>query len=778
MSMLRRAVVIGLALVLAIVAGTLIYSYAWLRSTLPPTSGTVTVEGTGARIEIDFDRMGVPQVWAASSRDAWFGLGWLHAADRLFQMELLRRVADGRLSELFGDATVDSDIEQRRIGHRRLARAGLDGLEVPARQALEAYAAGVNAYVARSTLPFEFRLLGASFAPWTIEDSLTVTSFQIWYSDDLSNVERFLVTQVLDGMAPDRARTLLPGAPSTSADVGLAIARRMVPDRAAVASLVRSLKMSLASNAWAIAPTRSASGHAMLASDPHTQERNLPGLWYIAGLHAPDLDVAGITAPGVPGVVMGHTRAAAWGMTASGVDLRDHYVERINPDNPGEYLTPDGWLPFDVGTETIEVRGKPPVALEVKRTRHGPVIRENARAGEAIAWQWAGFDFSPALLVNAAISLPHVTDWPGFWARMSRAGAGAFNWVFAGADGEIGYGMGSPIPVRPAGHDGVLPVDGTTEAGDWAGYVRPDRRPHVVDPPEGWVANANDSPDIEGLGYRLSGLGFANDRIQRARAVLAATERPDFEDMMAMQLDRVDLSVLRWKDDALAALEPLSGPATSALRSWDGSMDRDSTTAAIVNLWLAALNRDIFADELGGPVPHVLFEAVFARAESPWYDDTRTPEVETREDLVRRAMREALDQAAGRTWGEIATLTLAHPMARVPVLGWFLRLSRGPFPWGGSPGSLNSNFFRFDDDGAYVQGITPAFRQIVDFADVDGALMAMPAGQSGNPMSPHYFDFWPLWRTGSYWKVPLTRERVRERLASTLVLEPPTRSAP
>ena len=170
--------------------------------------------------------------------------------------------------------------------------------------------------------------------------------------------------------------------------------------------------------------------------------------------------------------------------------------------------------------------------------------------------------------------------------------------------------------------------------------------------------------------------------------------------------------------------------------------------------------------------PRPFFEAVLARAESPWYDDTRTPEVETRDDLVRRAMREALDETAGRAWGEIATLTFAHPMARVPVLGWFLRLSRGPFPWGGSAGSLNSNFFRFDASGGYIQGITPAWRQIVDFADVDNALMAQPAGQSGNPMSPHFFDFWPLWRTGSYWKVPLSRERVRERLASTLVLEP------
>ncbi len=772
MSKLRRIVGIGLALVLAIVAGTFIYSYAWLRSTLPPTSGTVTVAGPDARIEIDFDTMGIPQVWAASDRDAWFALGWLHAADRLFQMELLRRVADGRLSEIFGDATFASDIEHRRIGHRRMAAAAMDNLEVPARAALEAYAAGVNAYVGQATLPFEFRLLGAAFAPWTVEDSLAVTSFQVWYSDDLSNTETFLVTRVLDGMAPDEARTLLADAPGAMADAGLAIARRMVPDRAAAASLIASLKVSLASNAWAIAPSRSASGHAMLADDPHTQGRDLPGLWYIAGLHAPDLDVVGITAPGVPGVVMGHTRAAAWGMTASGVDLRDHYIERTNPDNPGEYLTPDGWLPFDVRTETIEVRGKAPVTLEVKHTRHGPVIRESSRTHEAVAWHWAGFDFSPAALVNSAMALPYVTDWASFWARMGSAGGGAFNWVFAGANGEIGYGMGSPIPIRPPGHDGVLPVDGATEAGDWTGYVPIDRKPRTVDPAEGWVANANDAPDTEGLGYTLSGPGFAADRIQRARARLAAAGRPDVEDMMAAQLDRVDLSVLRWKGDAIAALEPLSGPATSALRSWDGSMDRDSTTAAIVNLWLAALNREIFSDELGGPVPRVFFEAVLGRAESPWYDDTRTPEVETRDDLVRRAMKEALESAAGRTWGQIATLTLAHPMARVPVVGWFLRLSRGPFPWGGSAGSLNSNFVRFDAGGGYIQGITPAWRQIVDFADVDNALMAMPAGQSGNPMSPHFFDFWPLWRTGSYWKVPLTRERVQERLSSTLVLAP------
>ena len=774
MSKLRRVVLVTLGVALLVVLGVCISSYVWLRSTLPPASGTIAVEGLAAPVEIDFDTMGVPHVWAATERDAYFALGWLHAADRLFQMELLRRSADGRLSELFGEAALETDVEQRRIGHRRLAASAPGDLDPPARDAIQAYVAGVNAYLARSTPPFEFRLLDTTPAPWSVEDVLAIASFQSWYSDDLSDTADFVVQKVLDGMAPAQAETLLPAAPATTAG---AVARWMLPDAAAVTSLVRSLRMSRASNAWALAPGKSVSGQALFANDPHTQGRDLPGLWYIAGLHAVDtgLDVVGVTAPGMPFVGMGHSRHAAWAITAAGVDLRDHYVETVNPDDPGEYLTPEGWRAFEIRSESIAVRGRPaPVRLDVKWTRHGPVVRENAEARQAVAWRWAGFDFSPAAVANAAVALPHVTGWDRFWELLGDSSGGAFNWVFASASGDIGYGMGSPVPLRPF-DDSVLPVDGSTDDHEWQGYASRDRKPHVVNPPDGWVANANNAPDASGLGERLTGLGFLEDRILRARQILSGKDRFDVADMIAAQLDRTDLSALRWKADAIRMLEPLSGSATSELRAWNGSMDRDSRPAAVVNTWLGLLNRDIFTDELGGPVPRAYFEAVLARADSPWYDDTRTPRVETRDDILRRAMQEAFDEAAGRTWGQMAPLTLAHPMGRVPLVGRLLRLRRGPFPWGGSPGSLNSNFYRTDPGGGYVQGITPAWRHIVDFGDLDNALVSVPAGQSGNPMSPHFFDFWPLWRTGSYWKVPLTRERVRERLSTTLVLRPAAR---
>jgi penicillin amidase len=774
MRWLRRALVRALAVLLVVLFGVFGYLYAYLRSTLPPTSGTVTAAGLGAPVDIDFDTMGIPQVWATTERDAYFALGWLHAADRLFQLELLRRAADGRLSELFGEVTLQTDIRQRRIGHRRLAQEALAALDASARVVVDAYVGGINAYLATGRPTFEFRLLGATPAPWSVEDVLTVASFQAWYSDSLSDVDEFMVRQVLGGLDPAKAETLLPEAP-----VGITghVARWMMPDRAAVDSLVRSLKLSQASNAWAIAPSKSDSRHAMLACDPHTQGPDLPDLWYIAGLHAGDtgLDVVGITAPGVPGVVMGHSRLAAWGMTASGVDLRDHYLEKVNPDNPDEYLTPDGWQPFERRSETIAVRDRAEaVTLDIKWTRHGPVVAEDERAHRAVAWRWAGFDFPPAALVNGIIALPHAADWAAFWRAVGEGGAGAFNWVFAGANGEIAYGMGSPVPIRPDTQS-VLPVDGSTTTHDWRGYYPVDRKPTEVNPPRGWVANANNAPDTTALGYQLAGPGFDQDRILRIRQILEKKERFDVEDMMAAQLDPIDLSALRWRDDAVRMLKPLDGKATSDMRSWDGSMAADSSSAAIVNTWLADLNQQIFGDEMGRAVPRPYFETVLARPDSPWYDDGRTPQVERRDDILGRSMRLAFAEAKGRTWGQLAHLVFAHPMARVPVVGTLLRLERGRFAWGGSPGSLNANFYHRDARGGFVQGNSPAWRQIVDFGDLDNALVSMPAGQSGNPMSPHFFDFWPLWRTGSYWKVPITRDRVEERLASKLVIQPGAR---
>ena len=774
MRILRRA---GL-LLLVLLLGVFVYAYAYLRSTLPPTSGTVTVAGPTAPIEIDFDTLGIPQVWAQTETDACFALGWLHAADRLFQMELLRRSADGRLSELFGEVTLPNDIAQRRIGHRRMAHAALAGLAPGDRARLEAYAAGVNAYVAQATLPFEFRLLGATFQPWTVEDTLAVVSFQAWYSDDLTNADDWLVARVVGGMSVERAKTLLPGppAPAPPASVGAAVARWMLPDRAAVDALLGSLTLARASNAWAIAPAKSGTNHAVLADDPHTQGKDLPGLWYIAGLHAADtgLDAIGATAPGLPGIIMGHSRAAAWGMTASGVDLHDHYVETVSPADPREYLTPDGWKRFEERHETVAVRGRAePVALDVLWSRHGPVIDQDAAKHEAIAWRWAGFDFSPATAVASLLAIPHVTDWDAFWRTAGTAGAGAFNWVFASANGQIGYGMGSPVPIR-TWSDTVLPVDGSTDAHEWRGYYPLDRKPHVVDPPDGWVANANNAPDTSGLGYTLGGLGFDGDRMQRIRQLMHPKDkdRLDVTDMIAMQLDRVDVAALRFRDDAVRVVMPLNSRVGSDLKSWDGSMTPDSTEAAIFNVWLADLNRDIFSDELGGPVQRVFFEAVLSRPESPWYDDVRTPQVETREDMLVRAMKEAYTEVGGRAWGKLAHVTLEHPMARVPIVGALLRLRRGPFEWGGSPGTIDASIYARDPAGGFVQRLGPAFRQIVDFSDVDTALMALTAGESGNPMSPHFFDFWPVWRTGTYWKVPLTRARVRDRLSSTLVLAP------
>jgi len=765
----RRLLAVLLASLLVLLLALAVVPYVFLRSTLPPTSGIADVAGLTARVEIDFDTMGVPHIWAETEGDAYLALGWQHAADRLFQMELLRRSASGTLAELFGEVALESDIEQRRVGHRRMALDAVTELREGDRARVEAYVAGVNGYLALGTRPFEFHLLRTTVAPWTVEDVLAIGSFQAWYSDDLSD-STFLIERVLDGLDRGRARTLLPGGTAPGW-----VSHRMLPDRDAVAGLVASLKMSIASNAWAVSSARSASGAALLASDPHTQGPDLPGLWYIVGLHAADtgLGVVGVTAPGVPGVAMGHTRDAAWAITSSGVDLRDHYIERVHPDDDRQYLTPDGWRPFDVRAETIHVRGRvDPVVVEVKWTRHGPVVREDPKAHRAVAWRWAGHDFSPAALVAASLRLPHLREWEDFWEAAANAGAGAFNWVFASGRGRVAYGMGSPVPIRGFA-DSVLPIDGATNAREWQGYYPPELKAQLVSPPAGWVANTNNRPDTSELGYTLTGLGFNEDRILRLRQLLLRKPSLDVSDMIAAQLDQVDAYVLRWRDLAVRACEGLGAQAPAgALRAWDGSMAPGSTEAAVFNVWLDALGRAIFVDEFGGPAPRPHLEAALADASSPWWDDTRTPEVETASEVMQRAMAQALEETAGRAWGELHHLVFAHPMAPVPVIGGLLRLRRGPFPWGGSPGSLNASFYRRDPAGGFLQGNSPGWRGIVDFNDLDNALMVLPAGQSGNPASSHFFDFWPLWRAGRYWTVPLTRERVLERHASTLVLRP------
>ena len=764
---LLRALLVLLVLVV-IAAG-----YVWyqLQATLPPTSGTLQVAGVAAPVTITFDAMGIPQVWAQSEADAYFAVGWLHAGDRLFQMELARRSATGRLAELFGEPALELDVRQRRLGHARRAAQIVPELDEATRGLLQAYVDGVNTYIARDRLPFEFRLLGVGCEPWTVADVVALTGFQTWFTDSI--LERELAYQrIAAKVGEEKARSVIEAYPEWAPSTVVAS-----PE---IADLVRGVVGAQASNAWALGSERSASGSAQLASDPHGDVTALPGFLYLVGIHAADtgLDVVGATTPGMPVISMGHSRAIGWGVTAAGVDAKDFFRERLHPEHPDQYQTPDGWATFTRVPEPIKVKGREkPEELVVEISRHGPVWQRDEATGEVLTLDWTGLDRLTPASFAALFALPRATDWASFRAAAAELGAANLNFVYADAAGNIGYQMVAAVPIRPCA-DSRLPLPGEDGACDWQGYHPQDELPHVLNPAAGWVGNFNNRPQGDDLGYPLPGT-YHPDRAWRFAELMSVHPAVDLSLSAELQLDVTDRLALTWRDEAVRRLEAQGHQdLAQLLRRWNGTMTADSKPAALINLWRAELARLIFEDELGTDmlptVSREMVETVLGDADSPWIDDVRTPELETRDQLLDQALQRAVTAAADQAWGQIHHLTLRHPFARVLPFASLLGLQRGPYPASGSWGTLKASFNYRRQDGTFASVVAPMCRRIVDFGDVDGAHMVLPAGQSGNPMSPHFFDFFKLWQAGEYWMVPLTRERVEERAVSKLELVPVT----
>jgi penicillin G amidase len=666
-----------------------------------------------APVEITFDARGVPQIWAETDADAFFAIGWLHASERLFQMELVRRLSRGELSEVFGDAAYDTDVHQRRIGFAR----GLDAnkLSPQARAAMQSYVNGVNSWIAQATLlPPEFVVLRFEPRAWTIEDCMAVSNYQTWFSHELMDQDRKYqqLVEKLGMQATALQHAGNPWSPPT------------VPD----------LRMSNASNTWTLAPSRSSTGAALHASDPHLAIDQAPGLWYLAGLHSKEgLDVVGVTYAGGPFVVMGHNRDIAFSFTVASIDVIDYFDDRAV---------------VTVAREVIRVKGEDkPRVLEVKRGSRGVMIDDKT------SLLWAGMLTDPAAAGDAGLRLQKAKTFDDFRRAVTAFGALDANWMYSDRAGNIGYQLGAPIPIRD--YDSYLRQNASDPKSAWRGFRALEETPHALNPAQGFLASSNNQIVSDQWPYRVPGF-YDPYRITRADALLRTKRTP--QDMRAMQLDTISGIALRWK--ALAGLD-----------SWDGSMSSDSKEATQFAAWWRRMPRAVFEDDLGedwdtGRV--VLDEALTTGIA---VDDKRTPQVETLQHISKRAMAEAKEIANGRTWGEACTLLVKHPLARVKILDRWLKLNRGPYPAWGDPGTLNANFYSYHHDSkAFRAHVGASMRFVLDWSDVDAFTINGALGQSGNPFSPHYDDFLPMLRNGETWNVPFSREKVFARAKSTLRL--------
>ncbi|MFH1765012.1 MAG: penicillin acylase family protein, partial [Gemmatimonadota bacterium] len=600
--MIRKALKLGLLLVVLVLAVGY-HAVHRLRTGPEIRSETLTLGGLREPVEVLYDSMGVPHIFASSLDDLFFAQGHVHATHRLWQMEMFRRVFQGRLSEIYGSATLDTDRFLRTIGLEEAAVAGTPSPDTPIYRQMERYAEGVNAAIDtwRGFLPPEFVLLRFRPEPWNPVLTQGVEKIMAWdLADYQTGLSLAAAREVLGDSAlaplmpsyPDWGVTIVDGWPVAQAGAATSpsplppapppelLAQASLPDDGApileLGSVVR------ASNSWVVGGERSRSGKPLVANDMHLA-LNAPNIWFLVGLHAPGYDVVGMSLPGAPGVVVGHSKAVAWGYTNAMVDDSDFFVEQVNPDNPDEYLTPDGWAPFETREELIQVKGEDPVTLTVRTTRHGPVVTPvESRAGDQLlAFQWVAH--TPSNTFQALMGMAQARNAYEFLEAMRGFNNPHQNVVFADTAGAWGYWMGGHVPVRASGAPPQLPVPGWTGEHDWIGWVPFEEKPHVLAPDRGYIATANNAQGRDERARRVSDGGwFGPYRAQRISELLEAQDLHDAESLLAIQMDAGSAFVDRHNGHAVEAFRAAGlDDLATRLEGWDRQADLESTEATL-----------------------------------------------------------------------------------------------------------------------------------------------------------------------------------------------------
>lgn len=795
---IRRPVIrrIATALLAIVLLAVLVPSLAaggfllWMRTQMPTTRGTVAVPGLDQPVEILRDTHAIPHIFAATERDGYFALGYVHAQDRLWQMETMRRAGAGRLAELFGtrfgDWALRLDRSMRTLGLYRQAESIYREMPPDVRAVFDAYAAGVNAYLATRTeaLPIEFQLLGDTPEPWRPADSVVWSKMMALQLS--SNVyEELFRARAMKRLSPDRLQDLFPGSPP-GAPVTLSVQLNDGDIRHALEALPR-LGFNTASNEWVLSGERTTTGKPILANDPHLG-LEAPILWYLARIETPTLSLAGATVPGVPLHLLGHNAHVAWGFTTTGSDTQDLFVEKIDPKDPGRYLTPGGSEPFVTRRETIKVAGQPDETLTVRETRHGPVLTSPdvegvAAEGQVLALAFTGLSARDTS-AEALYRLNHAANATAVRKALSLYVAPQQNIVYADTDGTIGFLSPGLVPIRKAG-DGRVPVPGWSGEYDWTGHIPFDELPRAVNPPSGQFVNANNAVVGPGYPHPLTADWAPAYRAERIVEMLG-TRRHSPEEVAAEQMDTLSLAARRLLPLMLTLRPdtPMAADAVARLKLWDGRMARDRPEPLIFAWWLRELTRALFADELGpsfapywsqraDAVAHVLTDA------PGWCDDVATPAKETCADALSSSLDAALssvEQRHGGTladwrWGEEHRAALNHRLFdRIPVLKNLFDLS---IPADGGAFTVNRGDTRVrDPDQPFADVHGAGYRAVYDLADLGNSRFIIATGESGNPLSPHWGDLVRGWRDGGTLRLAGDRGTLAANGADLLTLTP------
>jgi penicillin amidase len=789
--------------VLLVVVALMAYAYYVAHSALPQLDGQVQIRGLSAPVTVTRDGHGVPAIEAASFDDLFFAQGYVTAQDRLWQMDMMRRYAGGELSEILGEDTLRLDREQRILGLRDAARKALEMASPRDRSFFEAYTRGVNAYIATrgDRLPIEFRILRYAPKPWQAEDSVVIANQMVkdlnyhYFFDALSR------EKILAKLGPeltgdlyvnrswhDRPPTVMREdlqQPDNNSGTDEDDDDDDSPDNSVTQGKTpmtdpEGLPVN-GSNDWVVSGAHTVTGKPLLSDDMHLGHQ-MPNLWYEAHLRSGALDVAGVTLPGMPYVIVGHNQRIAWGFTNVGPTVTDAYIENFNTQ--GAYQTPSGWVQPEHRAEVIHVKGKADVSVDVKITRHGPVITELV-PGETrpLALRWTLYDglHIPFFDVNSA------QNWQDFRHAFSQLDAPGQNVVYADVDGNIGYHATGKVPIRAAG-DGSLPVSGADNAHEWTSYISFEKLPSIYNPPSGIIGTANGRITPENYPNSISMEWECPWRTERIYHVLESGRQLSAADMLALQTDIHSEAELFAAERFVYAVDHAAKPSARAkqaadlMRSWDGRMQASSPAPTIAQNSILELRRLLLEPKLGNAPPgtakadevlswktyswemrSVWMENILLHRPKRWlpekypnYDELLTAAV----DAAVSGPDAPKDLATWR-WGVFNAVDIEHPvLGKIPIIRHW-----------SSPGVREQS-----GSGYTVKAVTPRHgpseRFTANLADLDESTLNTVTGQGGNFLSPYYMDQWKAWYEGTTFALPFSTKAVDAAKAHRLMLEP------
>ena len=790
-------VVLGIVLAVVVIA---LFIQSIRTGGVPDYNADVVLEGLSDEVTVYRDGYGVPHLYAKNEDDVAKAVGYCMAQDRLWQMDLLRRVTQGRLSEILGADLVDTDHFLRALGIPQKSRWVLSRTRPEMIRALEAFSDGVNQYIEQSMsdLPTEFRILGYKPEKWKPEHSVNIAGYMAF---DLSTgwgseVLLFKLKNILD---EERYSELLPDV----AAVESAVYPEFSEETAALEPYIdlSSHRKKLAdlglnvfhgSNNWAVSGDKTDSGKPILANDMHLG-LSAPGIWTQMHMVVEgELNVTGVVLPGAPAVVCGHNEHIAWGFTNVMVDDMDFYLEKINPENPNEYEFEGEWREIRVVEEKIRIKGGETVKRDIRYTHRGPIISgfKNVK-DKAISMRWTGNEYSNEL--RTVYLLNRAENWDDFTDAIKTFRSVCQNVVYADVEGNIGLYCAAGAPIRES-NQGVTIFPGWTGEHDWQGFVPFEELPHEYNPESGSVSSANNKTAGNDYSYYISLWFDRPDRVERIREMLSQMKTCSVDDFKRMQADRHSRLCDTMKEGIVAEvskdenLSPLEKKALGILKNWDGNMETTSIGASVFEAFYARFTDNTLSDEMGEDLyreyrafdmlPTYAVDNLWKKRDSAWFDDVRTEGVrETFSDIVLRSFKCAvtyLDDNYGGDpdkwqWGRIHTLTLKHGMGSVAILDMLFDLNRGPYPVGGSFNTVCPFSYDFNDRFKVNHGAS--HRHIFPTEDWDKSLTVLPTGVSGVPASDHYCDQTALYLKNEYHSDYFSRDLVEKNAKYKMVLK-------